>query len=346
MKNIKNLISQDIETDGKCYLKNNWFLIGVKSEFKNHNDYKTFQLFDKPVIVFNFKGSLSAFTNVCPHRGSRIKLEKKGNEVFNCVYHGWSFNSNGKFISAPYKLEAFGKKNLNIKCLEKWKLDYCKNFIFISRPENKLSLKKYLGRTYKILNDLSGNVENCIGTKEYIWNCNWKLCIENAVDEYHAPILHKNTFKKTLNLNPSYLFSKKVLGITLPLNEKYVSFFKSTKLILKNEDIKDKYYHFLFFPNTTFASTMGVFNFLQTYLPASENKTIVTTSIFLDKVCNDIKNSSMLSDLKDMALKFNEEVFMEDKVIVEDLNKNIDNNHIFSNFGKFEKRVKKFRTLL
>jgi hypothetical protein len=47
-----------------------------------------------------------------------------------------------------------------------------------------------------------------------------------------------------------------------------------------------------------------------------------------------------------MATKFNEEVFMEDKIIVEDLHRNIDNGYEFSNFGNFETRIKKFRKLL
>jgi len=345
MKNFKEIISQSILEDEKKYLKNNWFLIGAKSEFRNKNDFKTFQIFNTPIIVYNFNGIIKAFTNICPHRGSKIKLEKTGNGVFNCVYHGWSFNIEGKVVSAPFKKEAFNNLGIENKSLEKWNIDFCNNLIFISHLTNKIPLKNYLGKSFNLLDNLTRKCENQVFSKEYIWNCNWKLSIENAIDEYHAPILHKNTFKKTLNLNPHYSLSKKVLAISLPLNEKYLLSFKKNELF-EEKDILDNYYHFLFFPNTTFASTMGIFNFLQTYFPISHEQTLVTTTIFIDKIKKSNNNVRILDVIKNMAIAFNNEVFQEDKSISEDLHKNILNGYFYSNFGKFETRVKEFRSLL
>ena len=345
MKSIKKQICKSILNE-KVYLKNNWFLIGAKSEFIKHNSFKTFNIFDEPVIIFKFKDKLKAFTNICPHRGSRIRHEERGNSVFKCIYHGWAFNSDGKFISAPYKDESFSKNQLKNKCLKEWKLDFCNNLVFITKKNNKTSLKKYLRNSYNKLSSLSSGLHTHFSSKKFVWNCNWKLAIENAIDEYHAPILHKETFGKTLNLKPIYNIEKKILAISLPLNKDYLQSLKRSEFVFSNPMENESFNHFLFFPNTTFASTVGIFSFLQTYFPTSTNKTVVTTDIFLSETISNNKNEPLIKNIKIMAERFNQMVFNEDKEIAEDLHKNINNGYIFSNFGNYEKRIKEFRKLL
>ena len=343
---VKKLISKKISDERILYTKKNWFQVGTISEFKKQNDFKTFDIFTEPVILFKFKNEIGAFTNICPHRGSRLKTENRGNQVFNCIYHGWAFNAKGNIVGAPYQKKTFTDKIIKDKCLNKWKLDYCGKLIFITYNENKISLKKYLGKSFSKLEKYSQNLDNHIHTSDYVWACNWKLAIENSIDEYHGPILHKNTFNTTLDLKPTYSFSDKVLSMEMPLNKKYVESFSKNSFLFKNKKINENFEHFLFFPNTTFASTMGIFSFMQTYFPISERKTKVTTSIFFSKITAEKKYSLLIETIKKMAIKFNDEVFLEDKIIVEDLDKNIVNGFEFSNFGKYETRVKQFRKLL
>ncbi|MBD1142517.1 Rieske 2Fe-2S domain-containing protein [Pelagibacterales bacterium SAG-MED35] len=345
MINIKNQIKKKIDKE-KIYLQENWFLVGAKSEFEKKNNFKTFNIFNQPIIIYKFKDKIKAFTNICPHRGSNIKDECRGNSVFNCIYHGWAFNSKGNFISAPYKDKAFPIQNIKNKKLTEWKLDFCNNLIFITKSNNKTSLKNFLGRSYKKLFELSDALNTHFSSKKFTWKCNWKLSIENAIDEYHAPILHKETFGKTLELNPTYNFQKKILSIKLPLNQGYLQSLKNNQKIFEKPMI-DKYFnHYLFFPNTTFASTVGIFSFLQTYFPISENETSVTTDIFLSKTKVNKNNKYLIENMQLLAKKFNEIVFNQDRAIAENLHKNISNNFIFSNFGNYERRIKKFRKLL
>lgn len=345
MINIKRQIEKKIDKE-KTYLNENWFLVGAKCEFEEKNNFKTFDIFNHPVIIYKFKDKIRAFTNICPHRGSNIRPECRGNSVFKCIYHGWAFNSKGKLISAPYKDKAFLKEKIkNIK-LKEWKVDFCNNLIFITKSNNKCGLKTFLGKSYKKLFELSDALNTHISSKKYTWKCNWKLSIENAIDEYHAPILHKETFGKTLHLDPIYNFQKKILSIKLPLNQKYLQSLKNSQKIFKKPMINKHFNHYLFFPNTTFASTVGRFSFLQTYFPISENETSVKTDIFLSKTKKNKKDEHVIKNMQLLAEKFNEIVFNEDKGIAESLHKNISKNFIFSNFGNYEKRIEKFRKLL
>ena len=49
----------------KNILLNSWHLVGHKCDFKNENDYKVIKICDKSVLVFKFKDTIKAFTNVC-----------------------------------------------------------------------------------------------------------------------------------------------------------------------------------------------------------------------------------------------------------------------------------------
>ena len=62
-----------------------------------------------------------------------------------------------------------------------------------------------MGDHYTKIEDLSKNYGKLVYSNKYTWKCNWKIAIENSIDEYHGPILHKGTFTKILKLDPSLL---------------------------------------------------------------------------------------------------------------------------------------------
>lgn len=328
-----------LKKEKKKFLNNNWYLVGSKNEFLKKNDFKTLEIFNEPIIVYNTGNGIKVFKNICPHRGSKIKLKNRGNEVLRCEYHGWCFDKEGNFLSAPF-VKFQSKKKVKLK---KWRIETFNDLIFISSEKNRTPLKKYFNKFNKDLNNISKNIGHLVHSRTYNWNCNWKVAIENSIDEYHAPFLHKTTFKNVLKLNPTYHLDNKILSIKMPLDKKYLNSiekFKNSFLITNNQE----YTHVLFFPFTTFASTMGVFNFLQTYLPVNEKLTKVTTNIFINFKNKKKIDEKLTQALINLAINFNQTVFEEDKLICENINfeKKIRDNNIFT---EFEKRVKKFRDL-
>jgi phenylpropionate dioxygenase-like ring-hydroxylating dioxygenase large terminal subunit len=344
---INYICPKIFEKEKKYFSKNSWFLVCHKSELKNFNDYKTIEIFETPIIIYNLKGEFRAFINVCPHRGSKIKVEKRGNGIFSCIYHGWCFNKSGKFISAPYQKKAFNYEQLrNIKLTE-LKISLCGDFIFLSLIKNTVFLKNYLGEKFKMFQNLSNNFNQLIYSQNYIWNCNWKIAVENSIDEYHGPILHKNTFKRVLDLKPNYSSNKIVLSMSMPLVKNYISSFLKIKNFFNKRNLNDDYSHHLIFPMSTVATTMGIFNFIQTYIPISESLTNIRTDIFIcESVNKDKKNQALIDHLIESSKKFNNEVFAEDKLVCEDMFKNMKNRFFNYNLGNFENRIKHFRKLI
>jgi phenylpropionate dioxygenase-like ring-hydroxylating dioxygenase large terminal subunit len=135
--------------------------------------------------------------------------------------------------------------------------------------------------------------------------------------------------------------------MSMPLAENYLSSFLKIKNLFNKKNLNDDYNHHLIFPMSTVATTMGIFNFIQTYIPISESLTNITTDIFIcERANNDLKNQTLIDYLIDSSKKFNDEVFAEDKEVCEDMFANMKNKFFNYNLGKFESRIKYFRKLL
>ena len=56
--------------------------------------------------------------------------------------------------------------------LTQWKIDFVGNFIFVKSNKNKISLKKYLGKKYELLERISKNFGSFIKKQSWVWNLN------------------------------------------------------------------------------------------------------------------------------------------------------------------------------
>ena len=85
------------------FIKNSWFLVGHLNDLKNENDFKTFDILGNSIVLFKFNNKIKAFTNICSHRGCKIKTKFKGNEKLVCPYHAWSYDDEGYPKNIPMK---------------------------------------------------------------------------------------------------------------------------------------------------------------------------------------------------------------------------------------------------
>ena len=59
-------------------------------------------LLDEDLVLFRSDGRLSAFSDVCVHRGTRLSLGWVTDDgCLQCPYHGWTYNSSGECVRIP-----------------------------------------------------------------------------------------------------------------------------------------------------------------------------------------------------------------------------------------------------
>ena len=74
------------------------------SDLDKPGAFKTVQVGRESVLVTRSRsGEISAFFNVCRHRGARLCTEETGEvkRAFQCPYHAWTYDLDGKLIAAP-----------------------------------------------------------------------------------------------------------------------------------------------------------------------------------------------------------------------------------------------------
>jgi p-cumate 2,3-dioxygenase alpha subunit len=146
------------------------------------------------------------FHNTCTHRGAVVCRQKTGNsKVFQCFYHAWTFDSEGKLVGVPDRGAYGGQLDLASLGLKPVvRVESYRGFVFASFDENIIDLVTYLAgaREYLdlIIDSAGGEMEIIKGTNEYCIDANWKLLAENSIDGYHALPTHDTYFKYLIAL--------------------------------------------------------------------------------------------------------------------------------------------------
>ena len=175
-----------------------WIYIGHASEIRNPGDFRTRHAAGRPMIFCrDASGEVRALINSCRHRGAMVCREREGNtRAFYCFYHGWTFNNDGALRSVPgadsYG-EGFDKTALGLvpaPRLESYRDFWFVNFDAGARPlaEDLAGAKDYIDIVVE--QSPSGRMEIISGTQEYEIKANWKLLVENSVDDYHLLSTH------------------------------------------------------------------------------------------------------------------------------------------------------------
>jgi p-cumate 2,3-dioxygenase subunit alpha len=175
-----------------------WIYVGHGSELKRNGDFITRKVSGRPVIFArDSKGEVRCMFNTCRHRGALVCTERQGNtRRFNCVYHGWIYNNDGSMARVPGDeayTAAFDKSTFGLKSPAKF--EQYKDFWFMNLDPDAPSLVDYLGKATDYIDLVvdqspSGTMQVIAGTQEYDVNANWKLMVENSVDDYHLPSTH------------------------------------------------------------------------------------------------------------------------------------------------------------
>jgi choline monooxygenase len=168
-----------------------WNLIGRADQVPNKGDYFTLDIYGVPLIILrDDAGRVRAFGNSCRHRGTRLLSGKGSAKDITCPYHSWAYSLDGKLLGAPEmkQTESFDKAAYS---LYEIRLESWGGFLFINFDENASSLLEYLGDLPRLME--SYRLEDMVTTriKEYDVGCNWKIHVENAMEAYHVPFVHK-----------------------------------------------------------------------------------------------------------------------------------------------------------
>ncbi|MBN9082481.1 MAG: hypothetical protein BGP04_06885 [Rhizobiales bacterium 62-17] len=193
------LVSEDVlRAEIKNIFAKCWIYVGHGSELKKNGDFQSRRVAGRPIIFArDSKGQVRCFFNTCRHRGALVCTERHGNvRRFSCVYHGWIYNNDGSLARIPGDeayIENFDTSGLGLKSPARF--EQYRDFWFMCLDADVPALTDYLGKATDYIDLVieqspSGKMEVLHGTQEYDVQANWKLMVENSVDDYHLPTTH------------------------------------------------------------------------------------------------------------------------------------------------------------
>lgn len=298
---------------GTQLFKKYWHLVCHRSELPVDGDFLKFKTPIGDLVIFNDAGEYVAFDNRCRHRGTLIYHGDFGNQANTCKYHGWTYRS-GKLIIPS--IEQFKNCNIEKVDLNKYKLDWCGDFIFVGIEPSK-DLYSQLDGTSEYIENISFNICKRTDLSAYEYECPWPLALENALEPYHIDMVHPGTLA-TLKLDDGinmFYGSNSVwqAPIGSPRIEKQLEKLGS----YFNIDYAYKGYMSIFmFPFTMISSTFGYSYSLQNFFP-SQTKDDRTNFMSRLLACNlrDERARSITEPFLDSSAKVNRQVFEEDHAI-------------------------------
>jgi len=189
-------LAQRFYTDPEIYelelekiISRNWILAGHESELAEPGDFKVLNVGrESAIIVRSESGTINAFANVCRHRGSLVCLEEKGNtRKFECPYHGWMYDTDGRLVGARSMPEGFDRDSHS---LHRVAVDTIQGLIFIcftDEPPSMEGARRDLAEPMAMFDFPNLKVA---AHKVYDIPANWKLAIENYQECYHCVTAH------------------------------------------------------------------------------------------------------------------------------------------------------------
>jgi len=182
-----------------------WLFACHDSQIPNAGDFLTVTLALQPVLLTrNETGEVTALFNRCTHRGSQLVRETSGNsKLFHCPFHGWGFRVNGDLAGIPfrgaYSDEFMKRPELNLAKLPA--VGNYRGFVFVRLSDTGVAFEDFIMQLKEGIDSLHDRAPgNALiadnGVHRYEYKGNWKLQIENGVDEYHPLFAHASTVGK------------------------------------------------------------------------------------------------------------------------------------------------------
>ncbi len=174
-----------------------WSVVAHDAELPEAGDFKTTWVGSIPVVVLRGSdGMVRVLVNACAHRGARVVTESSGNigsaGHLRCVYHAWTYGFDGRLVSASLEEEfpeGFCKADYGL--VQARVGTYC-GLVFASLSGDAPTLEQYLGGLCEGLECALGDGRlRLLGSQRVIFECNWKIYVENIYDGYHTVSLHK-----------------------------------------------------------------------------------------------------------------------------------------------------------
>ena len=171
------------------------------SELPSPGSFVTHDASGVPLLVVRGDdGGVSAFLNVCRHRGTRVENAPCGHDkkAFVCPYHAWSYARDGHLLGIPHDdgfagIDRSARGLVRVPAGEAGGLVWVRPSRATSDTDARLDARAWLGPLADDLEGFGLTTAHVYAPRTFTRALNWKLGIDVFLEAYHLRTAHKDT---------------------------------------------------------------------------------------------------------------------------------------------------------
>ena len=169
-----------------------WVCVGRREELVAPGQIRAVRVSNESVLITRDQaGKLSAFSNVCRHRGH--ELAPVGTAIdarlIRCPYHSWSYRFDGSLRAAPtftqspdFDMDDYPLIPISISEFGGW--------VWIDLSGSAPAIESYFGNLVEMIAPYETERLVTAATHDYVVDANWKIVVENYNECYHCSSIH------------------------------------------------------------------------------------------------------------------------------------------------------------
>lgn len=156
-------------------------------------DYVKFDIAGESFIVTRLENNaITAFYNVCPHRGNRLVTDEDGArpQGFTCRFHNWHFAIDGRNTRVTDR-ETFSEEALcRSRDLKEVRCEIWEGFVFINMDDQAKPLLEHIGILAEHAKPYRIRDMRIMRRVQAVWEANWKVGVDGFNEAYHVHAIH------------------------------------------------------------------------------------------------------------------------------------------------------------
>ena len=181
-----------LETE--CIFHREWLCVGRADDVPNPGDYMATDIPGLPIFTLRTEsGDIRSYSNICLHRQMRLVTGRgHAKSRIVCPYHAWNYGLDGRVVFAKHmeKTPSFDPMKQQLPTL---RTDVWEGWIYVTLNPAIAPVAEHLRELQDIVGRYRAGAYVKIYHDEFEWRTNWKCLMENFMEDYHLPYVHRAT---------------------------------------------------------------------------------------------------------------------------------------------------------